>query len=964
MQSAPFRMISATITMLLLVALVTVIGLAIRDNDAVALIIPTPTSTPIEPSRNATATSPQPQPAMTPSAAPALVAQSVLTDALALPNGATATTPNGSPTATDSTPAGVAAVSLIALGPVERVTTGGFAFQSLPDYAIEVTGNAVNMQATDADPAIGPIFLLSGGPPGQFVSGSTSSLDAIFAQFVDFFAARDNFRVDNQRPHTTVNLRGLAADISNADDAVGEPFAGQIFMARPGANQIFVMVGIAPTERWMAHVADEYEAVLNSVETFVPGAEESAKATSTSRTPTSSDATTPVATPTPASTGLSLSAGTTATSTRLATPRGTATSARSPTPTLSPTVTPVPVSTPQWEVLSNGNYVNAVIGEGQTVWAASDGGVVAWNLQSGQASKFTNIDGLSSNAITAAAYCPIATLGVVFGSVAGLQVFDLRSGGWRTLNSANSPMSFDNVRALYCNADAGFLVVGYADQGLDIFDANAAEWSYIGLDEIGPIHALTADDALAQVWVGGDAGVALVEDGDVTLYSSQNSPLPDASVEALTTDADGSIWLTAANSLWRVTSVDGEREWQEFNADSVADSAFPDGPLTGVAAASDGTLWVASADVQICQFDPQTERCIRDATYNPRQQNGLVQGPLTSLSIWQGQSGEELYYTTAGSGFSRFAADRWQAFALADEPLLGDQVRSMAQAENGMIWLASNGGVQQIDPSALATIGQNGTRTDVSAVQRFAQINSDLFSNDIRVLLPDGKGGIWFGADGAGYYDGATWSSYSTVDGLAGGIIQAMTIDKAQRVWFGAEQGLSIFNGDAFFSLTEAEGLPNNQITALLTDRSSPGNIVWIGTGGGGLLRFDKNQIQVYNRSNANLPSNTITALAQDADGSLLVGTDSGVARFSNERATSIRPIGVTQITAIAVGENGSAWIGTADNGIYHFNGLAWEQFTSQDNLPTQHVTSILVDQDGGVWIGCANGGLVHYLDE
>ncbi|MCB9151289.1 MAG: hypothetical protein H6641_21225 [Caldilineaceae bacterium] len=254
---------------------------------------------------------------------------------------------------------------------------------------------------------------------------------------------------------------------------------------------------------------------------LVPGAE-TATATCAMRTPTSSDATTPVATPTPASTGLSLSAGTTATSTRLATPRGTATSARSPTPTLSPTVTPVPVSTPQWEVLSNGNYVNAVIGEGQTVWAASDGGVVAWNLQSGQASKFTNIDGLSSNAITAAAYCPIATLGVVFGSVAGLQVFDLRSGGWRTLNSANSPMSFDNVRALYCNAD----VFCMRWIGLDIFDANAAEWSYIGLDEIGPIHALTADDALAQVWVGGDAGVALVEDGDVTLYSSQNSPPP------------------------------------------------------------------------------------------------------------------------------------------------------------------------------------------------------------------------------------------------------------------------------------------------------------------------------------------------------------------------------------------------------------------------------------------------------
>ncbi|MEZ4663570.1 MAG: two-component regulator propeller domain-containing protein [Caldilineaceae bacterium] len=955
MQSAPFRIISATITTLLLVALVAVIGLAVRDNSAIALVAPTPKATPAQISTataNGTATPKGSQETVARTQAPALAAQSVLTGGLSLQNGATATVQSETTATVGATPASVAALSLIALGPVERVAAGGFSYQPLPDYTVEVTGGAVNMQAAGADPAIGPVFLLSGGPPGQFVSGSTNSLEAIFAQFVNFFAARDNFRIGNQRTHSTANLRGLVADIANADDAKGAPFAGQIFMARPGANQIFVMVGIAPAQQWTTNVAAEYAAVLNSVDTFVPGAGEADEAAAASNTPTRISA----ATPTSASTRVALGPGATA-----ATPTPTATLRSTSTPTLTPT--PIPVSTPQWQVFSNGDFVNAVAREEQTIWAASDGGVVAWNVQSGAASKFTSANGLSSNVITAAQYCPLATLGMVFGSATGLQVFDLR-GGWRTLNSANSPMSFDNVSALYCDADAGFLVVGYAGQGLDIFDANAAEWTYIGLGEIGQIRALTAVDALAEIWVTGDTGVALVENGDVTSYSAQNSPLPDAPVQALTAGADGSIWLTAEDVLFHVANVDGERAWQQFDADSVADSAFPDGVLTGVAAAADGTVWVAAEDVQICQFDPQTARCIRDATYNPRRDNGLVAGPLIGLSVFAAESGEEVYYTTAGHGFSRFAGDRWRAFALDAEPLLGNQIRHMAQAENGLIWVASNGGVQQLDPAILANNGENRAAVDVSSVQRFGQFNSELFSDDIRVLLPDHKGGVWFGADGAGYYDGTTWSSYSTVDGLVGGVIQTMTIDKAQRVWFGTAAGLSIFSGDAFFSLTEEEGLPSNQVTALLADRSSPGNIVWIGTGGGGLLRFDKNQIQVYNRDNANLPSNTITALAQDADGSLLVGTDRGVARFLNERATAIRPIGATEITAIAVGPNGSAWVGTADSGLYHFNGLAWEQFTSQDNLPAQHVTSILVDQDGGVWIGCANGGLVRYLDE
>ena len=46
---------------------------------------------------------------------------------------------------------------------------------------------------------------------------------------------------------------------------------------------------------------------------------------------------------------------------------------------------------------------------------------------------------------------------------------------------------------------------------------------------------------------------------------------------------------------------------------------------------------------------------------------------------------------------------------------------------------------------------------------------------------------------------------------------------------------------------------------------------MWIGSAGGGLYRFERNQLQVLNSDNVNLPSDTVTALVLADDGSLLV---------------------------------------------------------------------------------------------
>ena len=105
----------------------------------------------------------------------------------------------------------------------------------------------------------------------------------------------------------------------------------------------------------------------------------------------------------------------------------------------------------------------------------------------------------------------------------------------------------------------------------------------------------------------------------------------------------------------------------------------------------------------------------------------------------------------------------------------------------------------------------------------------------------------------AGYYDGRRWQNYTILNGLVGSPVQAIAADDQDRVWLGTNTGLSILNQGSFFNLTKAEGLPNSNILALKTSANAPpavmdDDIVWIGTNGGGLLRFQGNQIQIFNR--------------------------------------------------------------------------------------------------------------------
>ena len=891
-----FRTVSLIVSSLLLIALVAAIALAILDNPksaipqvaAVATETTSPTDTP-------------PGPTDTPA--------TESTDAVEV---ASETTPVE--TATDAatpfatTPAPTSVPPTGGLGEQRRVEPAGFAFRPAMDYSLEFAGDSVTLSAGERSDAAAALMLLRTETDPTLIDAAVTDLDGAFSSIVDSLSVGSELQSGQPEDVTVGGESGRAVDIINSDGV--SDVAGRIVVARPDTDRLFLVIGFAPGAVWQESARADFDAIVDSVEFFPPVVTPSAA----------------IAQTTPPSIPVEISAteaAETATPTEL--------------PAATATATPIPASPfgpqPEWRIASNGNFANQVAPMRDTVWAATDGGVVAWNKDSGGHVKFTTLDGLSANRALAAENCPLPGFGMLFATNDGLQVFDTQSGSWKTLNSASSPMSFDDVAALHCDVDNEVLIAAYARHGLDVFDVELGEWTHIGEGdglEHGIIRDITVTDP-RTIWLASQLGLTRYSDGESTLFNVDNSPMTGNAVTAIASNGDDAVWLATAGDLYRTNGED----WETFSGTTVTDSEFPNGSITGLAVADDGTVWVGSDQTQVCLFDPAAGSCAEFFS----NEEGMAVAPLTSVRL--DQAGD-VFYTTAGAGVSTYDGEKWTLLFIEDEPVAGNRMRDLASIGDGSVWAATDSGVSQV------------RLADGSPSRFFTAAISPLLSQDVRVVQPVTEDSAWFGtAGGANLFQDSNWTSFTEADGLAGSDIHALAIDSQNRVWIGSRTGLSIWTGSAFFNLTTDNGLPSDDISSLL----NAGDLVWIGTDKG-LLRFQDNQLQVFNTGNIDLPSNVITALALDSDGSLLIGTEEGLARFRDNRMIAIPDIPAAPITSIAIGEGDAVWVAANEGELYHFDGNEWIPVTDLVLLPSPSISALYVDENGDLWIGSAEGGL------
>ncbi len=79
-------------------------------------------------------------------------------------------------------------------------------------------------------------------------------------------------------------------------------------------------------------------------------------------------------------------------------------------------------------------------------------------------------------------------------------------------------------------------------------------------------------------------------------------------------------------------------------------------------------------------------------------------------------------------------------------------------------------------------------------------------------------------------FDGTTWTTYTTADGLVNNDVRAITIDQDGHKWFGTQGGVSEFDGSTWTTYTTIDGLGNNWVRTIAIDQAGH---KWFGTNGG-----------------------------------------------------------------------------------------------------------------------------------
>lgn len=196
-------------------------------------------------------------------------------------------------------------------------------------------------------------------------------------------------------------------------------------------------------------------------------------------------------------------------------------------------------------------------------------------------------------------------------------------------------------------------------------------------------------------------------------------------------------------------------------------------------------------------------------------------------------------------------------------------------------------------------------------------------------------------------------------EGLPDNLIQAIAQTSDGYLWVGTPEGLARFDGTEFlvFNAKNAPFLKKNSVTALCADREGA---LWIGTDGGGLTRMIDGQFTHFG-TNDGLAGNKIRAICQIENGSLCIGTASGMSCYQNGKFTNYTQTNglLSDVIHYIYQDNGgNLWIATSKGLNRMRPDGVMDSFNMPNLLPNDSVRAICQDKSGQIWIGSNNGML------
>jgi ligand-binding sensor domain-containing protein len=605
--------------------------------------------------------------------------------------------------------------------------------------------------------------------------------------------------------------------------------------------------------------------------------------------------------------------------------------------------------TPEWVNYTNGEFVRAIVQEGNDLWIGTSGGLVKLDLLTGNKTHFEkSSSGLPDNYINAIVVDNDGNKWIAT-KQAGLVKFD--NTVWTAYYPMGTNLPHDEITSLHFHSNSNTLWIGTFSNGLASYDGQ--NWAFYNTStmqgapsQINNVSSINVEQG-GKIWIGCHAGLVGYDGTNWELFAKNITPgYPNGTVNGIQIDNQNNKWMVIGRHDDGALAKYDNTQMQFW---TTTNSALPHHWVNSLEIDQNGLIWVSHM-AGISTFDGTSFINHYNTGNTGLPVNGVNRVYIDSNDTkWFG-----VFHFYDGGGLISFDNTNWQTYNTSSSGLSHYRVFAFKKASTGDMWIGTNNALSKFD-------GSNWTHFNIH--------NSAIPYYTVTAIEEDAHGVLWIGTMGGGLasFDGVSiWTIYNstTYPAMPSDIVYDIKIDQSGTKWIATTSGLATLDQNAnWFVHDNTNGLPDNFVYSIALEQQ--GN-TWVGTYNGGLaMRNSSGVWTIMDILNSNIPDNRIYSIAIQ-NNLVWVGTNNGLAVFTGSTFTTYKtgnsglPNNVIQ--SVAVDASGELWLGTS-GGLVHFDGASnwvdWNMFDSF--LPSNWLSEVYIDNYGNKWIGTFDGGMSIY---
>ncbi len=508
------------------------------------------------------------------------------------------------------------------------------------------------------------------------------------------------------------------------------------------------------------------------------------------------------------------------------------------------------------------------------------------------------------------------------GTVSGLNKYNREQDNFIcNLPSKTDPnsLSYDEVTAIYESpSEPGILWIGTGELqylseggGLNRFDTRAEKFTHYHLrpDRLkrrsGNIIRQIYEDKNGIFWLGTTQGLVRFDRQTESFHYFLPNPAYPLNrsniIRSISEDTNGDLWITT-HSFDGIYLFDKESEtFYHYVHDAADPHSLSNNFILSTFIDSTGILWLGTNTGGLNKLDLYAKK-FTTVTHNPENPNSL--SAMITRGFYEDKEGH-LWVGVIAGGLNRFDPKSKQVkhyFSNRRDPtsLSNNTVFCVNGDRFGELWVGTQNGLNRFDRDNETFIHFHPNSNDPTSLSNGA----------IRAIFEDRAGTLWIGTDEGGLnrynrkQDNFTHFSHNHDDpnSISNNSVRAIAQDSSGVLWLGTFGGglnklvlskskerqkerSEVFQPEKriFTRYThnprDENSLSNNSIQSIYVDGEG---ILWIGTFGGGLNRFDPRieKFEHFTEENSDLPNNVIYGVLGDDQGNIWISSNRGISKY------------------------------------------------------------------------------------